>query len=471
LPFERKQKETGNRMKIKIPKNLAPLARAFRHANVEAYAVGGLVRNALLKLPPSDIDVCSRLTPAEIEELMPGQAVRVVPKAAEMGTVELHFNDVRVEHTTFRSESYASGGAHRPERVAFGTNLDEDARRRDFTVNAMYADLHTGEVTDPTGGIEDLNKRILRATSDDPDEIMRSDALRVLRLVRFACELGFAIDEGTWLAAKRSAAQLCDIAPERRREELVKILLCDARYVQLGNDEQRSPLRALRLMDELDVWDSLVPEFRLARGMAQRPDHHRYDVLEHSFHVCAETPPEEALRLAGLLHDVGKPDCVHETGRFYAHDEYSEKIARRILSDLRFPNRTISEVSALVGGHMYDIQNQAKPETLRTRFSEWGRERTMNQIFLREADIRGCGYNTNYVAGRWRTLFREMLLDGTPFSEKELKITGKELMAASGLPEGKALGQLKHELYLHCVKNPQDNTPFRLKALAKRRKR
>ncbi len=459
-------------MKIKIPKTLALIRRAFEHAGVPAYAVGGLVRNALLGLEPSDIDVCSRLAPAEAETLLAGRGVRVIviPKAAEMGTVELHADGIRVEHTTFRREAYAeNSGEHRPREVAFGTSLTDDAFRRDFSVNALYADLSTGEVTDPTGGIADLERHVLRTTSADPDEILRSDALRVLRLVRFACELGFEIDEATLAAAKRNAYKLKDIAPERRREELVKILLCDARYPKLGRDEQRSPIRALRLIDELDVWDALVPEFNLARGMAQRPDHHRYDVLEHSFRVCAAAPPEEALRLAALLHDVGKPDCVHETGKFYAHDEYSEKIAKRVLTGLRFPNKTIEEVSALVGGHMYDIQNQAKPDTLRTRFAGWGRERTMNQILLREADIRGCGFDTCYVAARWRALFKQMLLDGTPFSERELKITGEELKKITGLPEGKALGKLKHELYLHCVKHPQDNNPSRLKTLAKKR--
>ena len=455
-------------MKIMIPENLLPLAEGFAKENTRIYAVGGLVRNALLNLPPSDIDVCSRLTPKEVLERMPKHGIRVIEKAAQMGTVELHYGEVSVEHTTFRRETYADGGAHRPSDVAFGESLADDAWRRDFSVNALYADLTTGEVSDPTGGLADLEKRVIRTTSTEPDDILRSDALRVLRLVRFACELGFAIDEHTWAAAKRNAPKLADIAAERRREEFVKILLTDARYPALGRDDLRLPLRGLRLLDELDVWGVLVPEFNLARGMAQRQDHHRYDVLEHSFQVCAAAPPKEKLRLAALLHDVGKPDCKRETGVQYDHDKYGERIARRVLSSLRFPARTVAEVSALVGGHMYDIQHQAKQDTLRIRFASWGRERTLEQIQLREADIRGCGYDLDYVAGDWRKLYETMLTDGSPFSERELAISGEELMQASGLPEGKELGELKRKLFLHCVKHPKDNNLARLQHLAKK---
>ena len=455
-------------MRISIPAELLPLAEAFRKENTSIYAVGGLVRNALLDLPPSDIDVCSRLTPEQVAVAMPKLGIRVIEKAAEMGTVELHFDSVRVEHTTFRRESYADGGAHRPNDVVFGERLADDAWRRDFSVNAMYADLATGTIEDPTHGLADLDRQIIRTTSEEPDDILRSDALRVLRLVRFACELGFAIDEATWAAAKRNALKLKDIAAERRREEFVKILLTDARYPALGRDELRSPIRGLRLLDELDVWDVLVPEFNLARGMAQRPDHHRFDVLEHSFQVCAAAPPTEKLRLAALLHDVGKPDCKRETGVQYDHDKYGERITKRVLTELRFPARMVTEVSALVGGHMYDIQHQAKTDTLRVRFATWGRERTLEQILLREADIRGCGYDIDYVAKDWRALYETMLRDGTPFSERELAISGEELMQASGLPAGKELGELKKKLFLHCVKHPKDNNLARLTQLAKK---
>ncbi|MDP3448915.1 MAG: CCA tRNA nucleotidyltransferase [Eubacteriales bacterium] len=455
-------------MKILIPKDLLPLAEAFAKENTEVFVVGGLVRNALLNLPPSDIDVCSRLTPQEIVEIMPRHNIRVIEKAAEMGTVELHFHGVIVEHTTFRREAYADGGEHRPRTVAFSESLTDDAWRRDFSVNALYANLATGEVIDPTGGIADLKRQLIRTTSADPDDILHSDALRVLRLVRFACELGFAIDEGAWAAAKRNAPKLIDIAAERRRQEFVKILLTDARYPDLSRDELRSPMRGLQLLDELDVWDFLVPEFNLARGMEQRPDHHRYDVLEHSFRVCAAAPPTEKLRLAALLHDVGKPNCKQETGVQYAHDKYGERISKRVLGDLRFPTRMITEVSQLVEGHMYDIQHMAKTDTLRVKFATWGRERTMEQIQLREADVRGCGYDVDYVATDWRALLNTMLHDGTPFSERELAITGQELMAASGLPGGKEFGELKKKLFLHCVKHPKDNNLVRLTQLAKK---
>jgi len=457
-------------MRIAIPDELSPLAAAFARAGVPVYAVGGLVRNSLLGLPPSDIDVCSRLTPDEVARAMPPLGVRVIPKAAEMGTVELHFGGVRVEHTTFRREAYAEGGAHRPREVAFGANLEEDARRRDFSVNALYAELSSGEVLDPTGGLDDLTQTALRTTSGDPDDILRSDALRVLRLVRFACELGFAIETETWLAAKRNAPKLTDIAAERRRDEFVKLLLCDARYPSLGRDELRSPLRALRLLEELDVWNALVPALIEARGMEQRPDYHRYDVLEHSFRVCAETPADETLRLAGLLHDIGKPACFHAAGNFYEHDAYSERMTREALTNLRFPKRTIENVCLLVRNHMYDIQGQAKETTLRVRFATLGREVARQLILLREADVRGSGRDTTFVATRWRVLLNKMRSDGTPFSERELAVTGDELMAATGLPEGEALGRLKRELFLRCVKRPKDNDKETLLRIARERR-
>ena len=217
--------------------------------------------------------------------------------------------------------------------------------------------------------------------------------------MRFACELGFSIEESTWQAAKRNAPKLDDIAAERRRQEFVKILLTDARYPALGRDELRSPLRGLRLLDELDVWDFLVPEFNLARGMEQRQDHHRYDVLEHSFRVCAAAPPTEKLRLAALLHDVGKPDCKRETGVQYAHDKYGERISKRVLTDLRFPTRTITEVSALVDGHMYDIQHMAKTGHAAREVRHLGQGA--------DAGIRfSCGRRISAAAGMMWTMWR-----------------------------------------------------------------
>ncbi|MEG1524713.1 MAG: HD domain-containing protein [Clostridia bacterium] len=450
-------------MTIHIPENLTSIARVFSDAGVPVYAVGGLVRNTLLGIPPADVDICSRLTPEALVALCADTPVRVIPKAAEFGTVELHTADACVEHTTFRAECYQNGGAHRPDFVEFGGTLEMDAIRRDFSVNALYADLLNGEVRDPTGGLRDLEKGLLRTTSIKPDDILRSDALRVLRLVRFACQLGFELDQDTWAAALRNAEQLTQIAVERRQAEFNRILLCDGRYPALGRDELRSVLRGLRLLDGLNVWHALIPEVAQARGVQQRSNTHRYDVQEHLFHACAAMPPVLTLRLAGLLHDIGKPQCRAENGNLYDHDQYSARITRRILFDLRYPKAICAQVCKLVREHMFDVQNTAREGTLRVKFAEWGRDMTRDMICMREADIIGCGYEPNYVCVRWRTLFEQMQLDGTPFSENEVTVTGTDIMAELDISSGKAVGRIKRRLFAHCARHPADNTPECLK--------
>ena len=387
---------------------------------------------------------------------MIGAGLGSFDQGARYGTVAILLSDgEKVEHTTFRRDSYARGGAHRPVGVSFGEEPEADAFRRDFSINALYARLGTGEVLDPTGGLKDLEEGRLRTTSADADDILGSDALRVLRLVRFAAEFGFDMEEGTWAAAKRNVAKLNDISAERIREELDKILLADARY---GRGDV---LTALERLDGMRALDVFWPELCEGRGHGQRADVHRYEVLEHSLHVCANMPPVLPLRLAGLLHDVGKPKSKAETGRYYMHDRMGEAMAREMLGRLKYDNATTARVCALVRRHMYGIQGTIKENTLRAAFGEWGRTGTEDMIAMREADVRGCGYEPDFVEERWRALYEEMRADGSPFSVAELAVGGADALAA-GIPAGPAVGALLERLRQHCLRFPKDNNRERL---------
>ena len=453
-------------MEFDFEPELIELAERVRENGGELFVVGGRVRNAILGLRVSDTDITSALRPEEIISLCGTAGYGVVPKGIAFGMVEIHIGDKSYEHTTFRSDTYAEGGAHRPASVSYSGSLAEDAFRRDFTVNALYAGVLSGRIEDPTGGREDIERRLIRTTSKEPEQILRDDGLRIMRLCRFAAELGFDIEEKTLEAAKKCAPLLADISSERVRDELVKILLADVKY---GLPPEESVLRGLHLLDETGALDVILPELSRCRGVAQSPKFHRFPVLEHIFQTVAMAEPDPVLRLGCLFHDAGKPVVLEREGNMHGHDEAGETIAREALTRLRFDNRTVETASWLVRRHMFDLDNRAKDTTLKRRFVEWGEERVRLLCKIREADF--CGSVGDRIpvksAARWRRVLSEMKDKDTPFSEGELACSGRDIMEWLGAPPSKRIGEIKAALLSHCAVRPQDNTRERLERIVR----
>ncbi len=464
--------------KIPLPNELIFLARLFREAGVCLYAVGGVVRDQLLGLQRSDVDVTSAMSPEAVLELCRAHDIRCIPKALHFGTVEIHLPDgVSVEHTTFRSEHYGAGGAHRPDAVTLHSSLEADAFRRDFSVNALYYDILEEKLVDPTGGLADLTKRLLRTTSTDAADILCADGLRIMRLVRLSSELGFTVENQTWETARAHVGLLNDIAWERKRDEFLKILRSDERL-----NDRSAVLTALYRLDALGAFDLLLPELSGGRYIHQTPKHHAFNVLEHSFHVCVLAPTR--LRFAALLHDVGKPEAFRRSGGrpdaavnwraaglkkspMLNHDLIGAEIALDIGKRFRLPNAEIEHISQLVLYHMYDIADSAKESTLRAFFAQRGLPFSLELCDIREADVRGSGLKTQYTAERWRALLSVMQEEGTPFSLSDLRCTGEDIMDWLRLPAGPEIGRILRLLLKHCAQHPKDNTPRRLQAVSR----
>ena len=430
---------------LPLPTALRAFAETLEKEGVTLYAVGGCVRDALLGRTVHDVDLASKARPDELIAYAKASGIEAKIVQQTLGTVLITVDGTDYEHTTFRTESYGAGGAHRPDAVRFSDSPEVDAFRRDFSVNALYESVSDGTILDPTGGLADLENRVLRTTTKDPAVILRDDGLRILRLVRFAATLDFSIDPLTWEAAKANAALLDDVAWERKRQELDRILLGPRVY------------DALSMLRDVGTLAYLLPELVLCEGMEQRKDYHKYDVLTHLFRTCENTPEELALRLAGLLHDVGKPEAVRRDGKLYAHDVYGTEIAQTMLSRLRYPNALTGRVCGVIRIHMFDLTDAASEATIRKRFAEFGRERTEDLIAIREADIRGSGYKTDYTAERWRRIYDDMQREHAPFSESELAVSGRDIMEELGIPAGERVGKIRHALLLRCAVHPEEN--------------
>lgn len=464
------------RMSENLKQWLQALALLFAEHSFTLYGVGGMVRNPLLGFEISDIDVCSCATVEQVDQMLGKyKEYTTVPKGAAFGTVEIHGTfggeSFLCEHTTFRKETYGQTGQHRPLGVVFSDNLAEDAFRRDFSINALYQNLLTEEIIDPTGGLADLKNRVMRTTNLDPDLIMRDDGLRTLRLVRFACELGFSIDEKTFTATKKNAALLQDIPAERVWREIRKILLSDSRYpaaAQYSPDDEPAHYRGLSILVDLGLMQYVFPELLEGQNLTQSPIYHQYTVLKHNMHSCAMSRCDLIDRLAALLHDVGKPRVWYETGKMLRHDQVGMHLARIMLERLKAPRTVTKMVCQLVRWHMLDLDGNAKEKTLRKHFLLLGEETSERLAYLREADFLGSGIQKPPIltAVRFLQILNKMKDTKVPFSMKQVEITGQEIMQSNCLKPSPVIGWVKHKLWLHCALYPRDNHRQRLIALS-----
>lgn len=447
---------------MKLPEGIPQLSDIFAAHGVKLYLVGGFVRNSIIGISGGDVDVCSAATPDEAMDIARAAGLTIVPKAAELGTVELHLRmdgqRYIFEHTTFRSDVYPEGGQHRPSRVAFTDDIEQDARRRDFTANAMYIEIGMERYIDPTGsGMEDTRGRVLRAAAADPDITIRDDGLRIMRMARFAAELGFSVAPELIACAQRRVSVLADISAERKRDELKKILLADTKYPSIAGADAH--VHGLSLLMEAGALPFVLPALCEGAGVKQKEQYHKYDVLWHNIHACGAAPPILSVRLAALLHDVGKPRTVEKQGDMLGHEIIGEEIAREALTTLRFDNATIGEVLPLIRWHMFDLEGKAKPMTIRRRAVKLGRENFERLIAIRRADFIGSGRITGTVesADRWQKELDRMVAQKVPWSIGELEVTGEDVMRELSLKPSPAVGRVLEALHSDCVSNPSLN--------------
>ena len=412
---------------MKLPPQVQNALDRLNAAGFEAYVVGGCVRDALMGRTPGDFDLTTSALPEETAAVFAGE--RVIETGLQHGTVTVMLDGMPLEITTFRVDGAYSDARH-PDAVTFTRSLREDLARRDFTMNAVAWSPETG-LADPFGGEADIRARVIRCVGD-PELRFREDALRILRCLRFAATLGFSVAPATAAAARENRERLRRISAERVAAELCK-LVC-------GSDVRRV------VCSETDILGAVLPELLPLRGFDQRSPYHCYDILEHCAAVCELMPPEPVLRLAGLLHDVGKPDCffVGEDGlgHFYGHAVRSAELVEPLLRRLRFDNESREEITGLV--RLHDMRVEPTERGVLRALRRFGPDFFFHLVRLKHADAlaHAPGPSRDERIGRaaeLERLGRELLAGNACFSLKDLAISGDDLLAA-GFAPGPAVG-------------------------------
>lgn len=436
-----------------LPAAVREIMETLEGAGYEAWTVGGCVRDVLRGAAPSDWDVTTSARPEEVMALFGGAAI---PTGLRHGTVTVCSGGERVEVTTFRCDG-AYTDHRRPDTVRFSHSLTEDLARRDLTVNAMAMDLR-GRLADPFGGQEDLRAGVLRCVGA-PERRFDEDALRLLRTLRFAATLGFAIEEDTAAALRKKAPLLREIAVERITAELDR-LLCGEHMAAV-------------LLAFPDVLGVFLPEVLPCVGFDQRNVHHCYDVWTHCVYAASHVPPLPALRWAALLHDIGKPACFTldeaGVGHFYGHGKLSETMASDICRRLRMDNRRRETVVTLVAWHDRDIPRTEKAVGRALR--QLGEERLRQLIELKRADNAAQSPQFRHRAAeldKGEAILNQLLARQSCFTLRQLAVNGHDLLSLGY--RGAAVGETLNALLDAVVDGEAANDREALLSLAKERK-
>ncbi|HLR34836.1 MAG TPA: HD domain-containing protein [Tissierellales bacterium] len=431
-------------MVINIPLYVEFVLNRLEENGYEAFIVGGCVRDALLGEEPNDFDVTTNALPEEIEKVFRDKTTINVGK--QFGTIVVHLNEGDVEVTTYRSEGdYVDG--RRPEWIKFLSSIEKDLSRRDFTINAIAYNNRTGFI-DPFNGIEDLkNKRLI--TVGNPVDRFSEDYLRIMRVVRFACKLNFGIEDKTYTAGKKLSKNISKVSVERIRQEFFKILLCE------------KPSIGIKLMEELELLEFILPELIPTIGFEQHNPHHDKDVYNHILCVVDYSPSILSVRLAALLHDIGKPLTFtlddDGIGHFYGHDRLSVEIGEKVLKRFKCSNAFTEEVLILVKEHMNKYGNFSDKGVKRL-IKRVGEKNIFNLFDLQKAD-RKCSSseasieNILELEGR----VKKALEENEAFDIKHLKIDGNDIINL-GYSEGKIIGDILGFLLDIVIEDPSKNS-------------
>lgn len=440
-------------MKLAIPSSAEKILRILEENGYEAYVVGGCVRDSILGRRPDDWDITTSASPEQVKGLFR----KTVDTGLQHGTVTVLMDKEGFEVTTYRVDGDYEDGRH-PKEVMFTSSLEEDLKRRDFTINAMAYHPDRGLV-DLFHGLEDMENQVIRCVGN-PMERFQEDALRILRAVRFSAQLGFTIEENTREGIRSLAPNLKNVSAERIQVELVKLLV--------------SPHPDyLRTAYETGITKEFLPEFDTCMKTEQNTSHHCYNVGEHTLHSLLNIRADKVLRLTMLLHDMGKPVVkkTDEAGRdhFKMHGPKSEQMAKTILRRLKFDNDTLNKVCRLVKWH--DARPLPEMAAVRRAVNKIGEDIFPLYLEVQMADMMAQStYRRQEKEERIRGVkkcYEEIMEKKQCVSLKTLAVTGRDLIAAGCRP-GPELGDILDGMLEHVLKYPEENTKERLMELLKK---